>query len=114
MSTSSYLTKFHVKRGDLGPRIEAALVDGEGNRVNLTGISSLRFHMNDPAGDNVIDAAAAVLDAAEGVVAYEWQAGDTDHDPGDYPAEFEVMSAGRPTTFPNDSNITVVITADLA
>lgn len=115
---SSYLTEFHIKTGDLAPRFESQCVDGEGNPVDLTGVTTVRFHMNETDTDgaatsvNVIDAPAIVDDAAAGLVAYEWAEGDTDN-AGRFAVEIEVVSGGKATTFPNDSNDYVNITPAL-
>lgn len=113
MAPDSFLRKFHLKSGDLEPRLETQLVDGQGNPVNLTGVTTVRFHMGTAAGVVLVDEPAVVDDAETGLVAYEWSTGDTDT-AGEHAAEFEVLSAGRTTTFPNDHNITVVITPAVA
>lgn len=109
-------TDFYIKEGDRLPEIQATLKDADDNSVDLTG-ADVRFIMtNKLTGTKTVDAAATVVDAANGVVKYIWATGDTDVDDTTTPfrGEFEVEFAdGRHETFPNDSYINIKITADL-
>lgn len=99
--------QFRIKRNDTSPAIKRKLLDSDGNVINLTG-ASVRFYMSDK-----VAADATILNAIEGIVSYDWQDGDTDTS-GVHNAEFEVVYAdGTKETFPNDSNIIVVIASDL-
>lgn len=104
---------FYIKEGDTAPPIVAILKDAEEDVVVLTG-ATVRFIMNDKlSGTNVVDAAGTVVDSDNGVVAYEWQTGDTDT-PGVYNGEFEVSwPDGTYETFPNWKHISIKIKADL-
>lgn len=97
---------FHIKRNDTSPAIEMALSTKAGP-VDLTG-ASVYFHMA-----NVVSAAAVIVDAAQGIVRYNWGVGDTDTE-GYHLIEWEVVySDGKKETFPNDGYSTVKITADI-
>lgn len=114
--------RFHIKRGDRLPYIEATLLDGDGNPVTLTGITGVDFHMKLPGADTAkVDAPAVIVQTVEheddgttGRVRYEWAEDDTE-DAGEFDAEWQVTTgAGLPVTFPNPGHTTVIITADLA
>ena len=104
---------FYIKTGDLLPAIRAQLVGAGGSIQKLPNGVTVRFHLNDAVGASVVDAPAVIESEARGVVAYEWVLGDTDT-AGTYTAEFEVEIAGKTMTFPNDGDITVVISPELA
>ncbi len=80
---------------------------------DITG-ATVRFHMRKKNTlDNVVDAAATISDAANGVVQYAFQAADTD-EAGDFLGEFEVTYAGGVIQrFPNPGHIQIKITQDL-
>jgi hypothetical protein len=105
---------FFIKQNDTSPSLQATLKDGAGSAVDLTG-ASLRFHMRE-VGNNTakVDDAATISDAENGVVYYNWSAGDTDTI-GSFEAEFEVTySGGEIESFPNNRFIEVEITDDIA
>lgn len=105
------MADYTIKQGDLLPSIEGVCTDAAGP-VDLTAADAVRFHLralgSDPTADPTVDADAVVVDADAGLVRYDWQDGDTDL-PGYYRAEFEVTSAGKPTTFPNNTDTIVHI-----
>jgi uncharacterized protein YfaS (alpha-2-macroglobulin family) len=106
------MSTFYIKTGDLLPTIRAQLTGAGGAPVKLAG-ASVEFHMKNAAGTLKVNANATVENAARGVVEYAWTGTDTDT-AGTYTAEFEVSVAGKTMTFPNDSNIAVVISDELA
>lgn len=92
---------FYIKAGNTAPAIRVILKYPDGDPVNITGHTSLRFHLRGPDGVNVVDADATANDEAAGDVQYSWSNGDTDT-PGLYRAEWEVTYAsGKIETFPN-------------
>lgn len=105
---------FTLKRGDTSPAIEATLTDENGDAIDLTN-ASVQFHMepsDDPDGSTV-DAAATIVDASTGQVAYDWADGDTD-EPGYYAAEFAVTYADSSTeTYPNYEHLAIKIMEDI-
>lgn len=104
---------FYIKRNDTSPAIRANLLDGDGNAVDVTA-ATIRFHMSEPNGTVVIDAAGTIVNAAGGIVEYQWQAGDTDT-AGYFNTEFEVTYGdGTIETFPNSTYQRVRIIEDLA
>ena len=99
---------FAIKAFDRLPSIQATL------SADLTTATSVDFIMRPKAGGTAkINAAAVVVDAAEGVVRYDWAALDTDT-PGEYQAEWEVTwSGGKQQTFPTTTYHTIDVLADL-
>ena len=104
---------FYVKQNDTSPAILATLQDADGNAVNVTG-ATVRFHMRAVGSTTVVvDEAATIVTALDGLVRYDWQAADTDTI-GPYQAEFEVTYADSSVeTFPNDGYIRVEIIDDI-
>ena len=106
---------FFIKRHSLRPRITHAVVDSDGDPVDLTTVTAVLFMMNDSLGVEKVNAAGAVVSpATAGVVEYVWLSGDTDTE-GEFHAEFQVafVSATDQRTVPEDSYIGVTIHADL-
>lgn len=103
---------FYIKQGDTSPSFEVTLLDANRDPVDLTG-ATVQFRMSTRAGvAPVVDAAASVIDAAAGRVAYNWVAGDTDT-VGTYLAEF-VITDPYQETFPNGRYLTAQIMQNLA
>jgi hypothetical protein len=104
---------FYVKQNDTSPAMLATLQDADGNAVNVTG-ATVRFHMRAVGSTQVVvDEAATIVTALDGLVRYDWQAADTDTI-GSYQAEFEVTYADSSVeTFPNDGYIRVEIIDDI-
>ena len=95
---------FYIKRNDTGPAYKVTLyhLDQDGNRtvVDLTGASGT-FHMYDKDGVQKVSGSITIVDAANGVAQYNWQAGDTDV-ADDYQSEIEITYADSSIeTFPN-------------
>lgn len=91
--------------------MNATLENGAGEPVSLAGVDDVRFILRAMRGANSakVDGAAAVDDAAGGVVHYDWQSFDTDT-PGGYKAEWLVIFGdGHQERFPNNRNLTVAI-----
>lgn len=102
------MADFHLKAGDLLPALTAALKDGNGAPIDLTG-ATVTFRMRKRGATALtVDAAASVVSAAAGTVRYDWLSGDTDAH-GLYDAEFRCELAGGRETVPNDRYITVRI-----
>lgn len=70
------LQTFEIAVGDTGPSIVENLKNADGTAINLAG-ATVRFRLYDSSGVLVIDRPAVVVDAANGQVRYDWQAGDT-------------------------------------
>lgn len=96
-----------MKQGDLLPAVRAVLHDtdpatGNSRVMDLTGCT-VRFHLRlNGSGTPVVNAAASVIDATNGIVEYAWVAGDT-ATPGDYLREWEVTvtASSKQVTVPN-------------
>lgn len=104
---------FSLKAHDQRPSIQAALTTG-GVPVDLTLATGVRFIMvNATTKAIVVNRAAAVtVNAAGGIVRYDWQPADTAV-PGNYLAEWEVTFASGKQTFPTLTYHTVQILPDL-
>lgn len=92
----------YVKQNDRQPAASTTLLRGA-TVVDLTSAVGVTFRMRadgQPQNAPKVEAAATVVDAAAGQVAYEWADGDTDT-PGLYYAEWTVdWGSGVEETFP--------------
>lgn len=105
--------QFFIKQNDTSPTIRATLRGSDGNTLNLSN-STVSFIMKRNSGDTTIQGSAIFFDAAEGIVEYEWQTGDTAV-AGTYKAAFKLTySDGRIETFPNTGSIEVTIQPQVA
>ena len=104
---------FYIKQNDTSPNLRAILKDGDEVAINLTD-ATIRFHMRTIGGTTaVVDDAASIVSAENGIVQYIWDAADT-ATVGSYQAEFEVTFADSSIeTFPNNGYIRVEITDDI-
>lgn len=101
------MQRFIIKAGDTSPRLLVALTDALDQPVNLVG-ATVRFIMRSAAGGvALIDAPATIVNDQGGIVAYEWQTGDTDV-PDDYDGSFDVTYADTTTqTFPGEGYLPI-------
>jgi hypothetical protein len=102
-----------MKSHDRLPSIQATL-SSAGAPVNLGTATEVRFIMRPAVGGVAkVNAASVIVDAAAGVVRYDWLAADTDT-PGSYMAEWQVTwASGKRQTFPTLTFHTVDILQDL-
>jgi len=108
-----------MKVGDTGPAFQVTLRDGDGTAVDVSGstiLFKMRFVQGRASGvqDTLkVNSAATLVDAANGVVEYQWAAGDTDT-PGRYLAEFQVtFGSGVIQSYPNPGFNWVEVDGDL-
>lgn len=105
---------FNIKQNDTSPALEATCLNEDGAPIDLTGATSVRFHMRNATGTVVLDEDMLVDDATGGIVVYVWDAADTAV-VGRFQAEVEItFSNGRVETFPNSGYLEVVIIDDIA
>lgn len=111
------MADYTIKAHDRLPSI-AATLSASGAPLNLTG-ATVKFIMRaKPAGNGAtpsakVNAAAVVVDAANGLVRYDWLAVDTDT-PGSFQAEWQITwSDGKKQTVPTLTYHTVDVLADL-
>lgn len=82
--------------------------------VDLTDADTVSFHMTDDDGAVIVDGDAIVLDVEGGVVAYNFNAGETES-LGTHYIEWEVTwASGDVETFPHGAADTLYIYSDLA
>jgi len=98
-----------MKVGDTFPPIQVTITYSDGSTpVNLTG-GSVRFLMQTLDGVTSIAQTATIVSASDGIVKYDWVAGDTDTE-GEYHAEFEAtLSTGKIVSAPTNGYIDVHI-----
>lgn len=108
------MSTFYIKENDTVPSIRATLQNGSGNSVDLIN-ATVRFHMRAIGSTTaIVDASAAIINDAGGIVQYNWDAADT-AEVGSFQAEFEVTYPdGTIETFPSSGYIRVEITDDIA
>ena len=103
---------FYLKVGDRLPSIEATLLDFSGQAVNLTGATVEWVYRKLGAATGLVRS-AAVVNAAQGKVRYDWVAEDT-IEPGLLDAEWRVTFAdGRKMSFPNHRHLRLQIVSNL-
>lgn len=107
------MADFVLKSHDRYPSIQA-LFTSSGAPVDLSTATSVTFIMRPMQGGQVkVNGVAVIVNAAGGVVRYDWAAADTDT-PGSFQAEWQVTwSDGKRQTFPTQSYHTVDVLADL-
>ena len=103
---------FSIKQNDTSPSLQATLKDAALDPINLTG-AAVRLHMKSVDGTLKIDRAMTVVTPLQGIIRYDWQAGDTDT-VGTYYVEFEVTYADASVeTFPNNGSKVVSVVKEL-
>lgn len=103
---------FNIKQNDTSPSLQATLKDAALDPINLTG-ASVRLHMKSVDGTLKIDQPMTIVTPLQGIIQYDWQAGDTDT-VGTYYVEFEVTySDNSVETFPNNSSKVVSVVKEL-
>ena len=103
---------FNIKQNDTSPSLQAALKDAQLVPVDITA-ATVKLHMKSLDGVVKINETMTITDALNGVVQYDWQAGDTDT-VGTYYVEFQVTYADASVeTFPNNGNLVVSVVREL-
>lgn len=108
------MADFYIGQGDTASSMVVTLRDANGNPVNITGatvhIDVTPIH----GGTKIVDTAATITDATNGVVSYTFTAGQTAN-AGDYLATFTVtFGGGQIESFPNAGYYLVTINPDAA
>lgn len=102
---------FVLKRGDRSSPLRRTLTDGDGNPIDLTSKTVKFFMTNVRSGAPIVNGVVITpVNAAAGLVQYEWEVGTTDL-AGDYRGEFQTTDPeGLVQSFPNDGYILIQIT----
>lgn len=104
-----------IKAGDTYPPLVTTLEEN-GGPLDLTTATSITMRMASDSPPSAVDdlVCAVVGDPTQGVVEYEWQAGDTDV-PGTYKVDFVIdFGTGQLQTVPNETEKEIVIRAAIA
>lgn len=100
---------FLIELGQTTPTLDAAMVDSDGQIVNLTGASA-DFKMFALGGQLLFERSATVVDAPNGHLRYTWQPGDTST-AGRYLGKFVVTySSLEVQEFPENRYIRITVT----
>lgn len=104
---------FFIKEGDRNPPLEAIVIDANGDPIDLSTATAIRFFMINPGETTPkVDGSAMTKvtpPGTDGRVRYEWGVDDTDAY-GDYDGEIEVeWSNNTKTTFPNHGFIRIKV-----
>tara|TARA_R110000782_G_scaffold1000_1_gene3559 strand:+ start:338 stop:658 length:321 start_codon:yes stop_codon:yes gene_type:complete len=103
---------FTIKQNDTSPSLKANLTDSDLTPITLTG-ATVKFHMKSITGVVKVDSSMIIIDAANGVIQYNWSSGNTDT-VGTYYVEFQVTySDGSIETFPNSGNKVISVVREL-
>lgn len=103
-----------IKRGARLPAFRVTLLDPNNSRVgyNLAG-ATVTFRMRVKGTDiAVVDKSATIIDAANGVVEYQWASGDTDV-ADEYDVDWRVTTGGLLGIWPSEEYDRVVIWDDV-
>jgi hypothetical protein len=110
-------TKWYVKQGDSYGYVTEQLLDEKLDPVDLTAIIELGFYMRERGAAPIVadTAHTEVLgDPTEGIVRYQWQAGDLDT-AGEFQFEWRVtFSTDQVQTFPSNGYNTIDVVRNLA
>lgn len=104
-----------IKQNDLEPAPRATLRNSDSTPINLTGAISVTSVIRPIGGGTTRRRACTLVDAANGVVSFAWQAADT-ATVGSYSQEWEISWPGsplRPQTVPNSLYNLIVVEDDL-
>ena len=93
---------YSIRKGDTGPAIEAQLTNVDGSTVDLTDASEVRLYIRRQAdGEDVVNTAIAIDDAADGQVSHEFDNGFSSTGDGMHSLYFEVQfSSGSIESYP--------------
>ena len=111
----SELYDFYIKVGNTGPDLQVELLDEDGEPIDITDYSTIKFSMRDKrTGAVIVDAVAAgEVTVNPGVIKYEWVVANTAI-AGEYEGEFEVvMRSTQIINFPNKGFISILISESI-
>jgi hypothetical protein len=104
---------FTIKQQDTSPALESTITGSDGLPLNLLESDFVDFVMKKPDSNTVITRPATLTEPRDGVVVYEWGAGDTDES-GIMLAEWQVHYAdGSKESFPNVGYIEIHIPSQI-
>lgn len=101
---------FYIKQNATRPVLILRLERADGTVVDLTTATSVRLQVDDPL---TLDVAMTVTDAVNGIVEYDWKAGEIDT-VGKHRADVEVVwDDGGVEAFPADGYLWIVVDEDV-
>ncbi|MCU7521615.1 MAG: BppU family phage baseplate upper protein [Ignavibacteria bacterium] len=107
------MADYTIKLHDTLPPMEATLKDNTGAAYNLTG-AAVQIHLRCRNTGTVVNKAATITDAPNGVVSYTLATNDISA-AGSYDVEWQVtFSGGAVLTFPNTGFLELSVLPDLA
>ena len=101
-----------LKQGDIFPDITATVLNENDVVVDVTGatITCSCRSSRDPTTRILDGSTGVVVDGPTGRVAYQWDSGESDVEPGSYEAEFKVVPpSGEAYRVPTSGYITVIV-----
>ena len=105
-----------IKQHDLEPAPRASLVSGPAGQtvpVNLTGATAVTSVIRPIGGGTTVRRSCTIVDAANGVVSFQWTTPDTAV-VGSFYHEWEITwPTARPQTIPNSGYNLIVVEDDL-
>lgn len=105
------MASFFLKQSDTAPAIRYTVLDENDIPIDLTG-ATIAFYMQEISNgvEKINGGAAVVIDGPNGVVEYQWVAGDTS-EANMYLAEFVITFPGGLTrTSPDPGYIHIIVT----
>ncbi len=103
------VSDFTIKQGNRLPRITSILRDSAEAVIDLTTATGVALRYRREGSSTVITKTATIVSAADGSVAYDWEADDT-ADAGLLFAEWEITFPGGLTySVPNNTNFTIEV-----
>ena len=102
------MADFTIKQGDTLPLLQATLTDENGDPMDLTDATDLKFRYRRKGSSTVVERDATIVTAASGIVRYAWQAADT-ATAGPMYAEWQVYYGTDILTHPNTGFIDIEV-----
>lgn len=103
---------FSIKQGDTLPVLRATIYEPGGSTPTGLHDCTVILLIRDTGGDTLLSAECSIIDAAQGRVEYQWQAGDTET-VGVHRGEFRVIHPSGIATVPNRGHFLISVTENI-